>query len=339
MKPKYYPHITFAAAVLMLLLPASLLLLISSHDRQSVDEMIAAAESADNTPTSVKTRPEQQKSPLSNEITPRPATRVAMLSAPHHRPTIALDSQSDITPEPTVMAESPIAETQTPSGSGSKNIPPQPETLATNDPSPEVEMPSPPEQANQNDLLNQELEAALAQRSSTQDSHFESTGHLAMSGSIRQTQPRPSSPLQSMQSPTAVSGADPASLLDEDPFASEPKNPIVDIIIQQPSERRPVNKVENLIATTQQPGWPIALVRSDIPDDVWWVQQMVGIRNRSFASRVNFGNDNSIPGSVYHLTIVFLDSADEARRFRIAKQFKEIPEGLRRSREFTFVRK
>ena len=237
------------------------------------------------------------------------------------------------------MAESPIVETQTPSGSGSKNIPPQSETLASNAPSPEVEMSSPPEQANQNDLLNQELEAALAQRSSTRDSHFESTGHLAMSGSIRQTQPRPSSPLQSMQSPTAVSGADPASLLDEDPFASEPKNPIVDLIIQQPSERRPVNKVENLIATTQQPGWPIALVRSDIPDDVWWVQQMVGIRNRSFASRVNFGNDNSIPGSVYHLTIVFLDSADEARRFRIAKQFKEIPEGLRRSREFTFVRK
>ncbi len=125
----------------------------------------------------------------------------------------------------------------------------------------------------------------------------------------------------------------------EDPFASQPRNPIVDVVIQQPFERRPVNKVENLVAMTQQPGWPIALVRSDIPDDVWWVQQMVGIHHRSFTSRVNFGNDSSLPGSVYKLVIVFLDSADEARRFRIAKQFKEIHEGLRRTREYIFVRK
>ncbi|APZ93950.1 hypothetical protein Fuma_03568 [Fuerstiella marisgermanici] len=114
---------------------------------------------------------------------------------------------------------------------------------------------------------------------------------------------------------------------------------VVDIILQQPLESRPVSKIENLVAVTRTTGFPIALVRSGLPDDHWWVQQMVGARGNAFAGRVNFGNEDSIPGSVYHLVIVFLDSPDEVRRFRIAKQFRKLPEGIRRSREFTFVRR
>ena len=112
-----------------------------------------------------------------------------------------------------------------------------------------------------------------------------------------------------------------------------------DVILQQPLESRPVSRVENIVAVTKAKGWPVALVRSDLPDDHWWVQQMVGIRGNAFAARANFGNENSIRGSVYHLVFVFLDSPDEVRRFRIAKQFKELPEGIRRSREFTFTRR
>ena len=123
-----------------------------------------------------------------------------------------------------------------------------------------------------------------------------------------------------------------------DGTASETVPVLEDVILQQPLESRRVNRVEPVVAVTQAKGWPIALIRSDLPDDLWWVQQMVGIRGNAFAAKVNFGNDDSIPGSVYHMVIVFLDSADEVRRFRIAKQFKELPEGTRRSREFTFVR-
>ena len=97
--------------------------------------------------------------------------------------------------------------------------------------------------------------------------------------------------------------------------------------------------MENLVAVTRTKGWPIALIKSDLPDDHWWVQQMVGVRGNSFAARVNFGNEQSISGSVYHLVFVFLDSPDEVRRFRIAKQFKELPKGIRHSREYTFVRR
>lgn len=112
-----------------------------------------------------------------------------------------------------------------------------------------------------------------------------------------------------------------------------------DVILQTPAENVPVDRVENVVAATKAKGWPIALVRSDLPDDVWWVQQVIGIQGTSFAARANFGNEYSVSGSAYRMVIVFLDSPDEVRRFRIAKQFKEIPAGVRRSREFFFIRK
>lgn len=124
----------------------------------------------------------------------------------------------------------------------------------------------------------------------------------------------------------------------DDGFGTNSEVPLEDVILQQPLESRRVDRVENVVAVTRAKGWPIALVRSDLPDDFWWVQQMVGIRGNAFAARANFGNEDSIPGSVYHMVIVFLDSPDEVRRFRIAKRFKELPEGSRHSREFTFVR-
>ena len=111
-----------------------------------------------------------------------------------------------------------------------------------------------------------------------------------------------------------------------------------DVAVQTPLESAPVGRVENVVAISNARGWPVALIRSDLPDDVWWVQQMVGIQAHSFAARVNFGNEYSLSGSEYSLVIVFLDSPDEVRRFRIAKQFKEIPEGVRRSREFHYIR-
>ena len=283
----------------------------------------------------------------------RPATRIAMLEPQAGDPAIALQSQRpSFQHVPSPSTESTIQNTQTfPSSeiletkvteqSTSANMNSAAKEIVSTDITPEPAV----KQRAEDDKLKEEMEAALAIRSSTDNSYFESTGHLAMTGptgsrysrTIRSPRSARSNKLK--DNPRSDSEAAMPVLLDEDPFASEPKNPVVDILIQQPSERRPVSKVENLVATTQQPGWPIALVRSDLPDDMWWVQQMVGIRNRSFASRVNFGNDASLPGSVYHLVIVFLDSADEARRFRIAKQFKDLPEGLRRSREFTFVRK
>jgi len=130
--------------------------------------------------------------------------------------------------------------------------------------------------------------------------------------------------------PSPNDPADPAAL---------PAGPIEDVVLQTPLETNTVHRIENVIGATRAAGWPVILIRSDLPDDLWWVQQMVGAGGNSFSGRVNFGNEHSVGGSVYHMVIVFLDSPDEMRRFRIAKQFKELPEGIRRSRRFTYVRR
>lgn len=171
---------------------------------------------------------------------------------------------------------------------------------------------------------------------------YQSTGHLALvsqrgdenTGRKKQTQNGKAEGKKSEKSPEMpeVEQADTGEAEDEEKL-------IEDVLIQSPSVDTPVAQVENLVASTNAKGWPIALVRSDIPEDVWWVQQSVGIQGKSFAARVNFGNRNSLSGSAYKMVIVFLDSPEEVRRFRIAKQFDEIPKGLRRSREFDFVRK
>jgi hypothetical protein len=137
-----------------------------------------------------------------------------------------------------------------------------------------------------------------------------------------------------------LSTGNPRKAKDKDAVAADDDKQalIEDVLIQTPVENSSVGRVENLLASTRAKGWPIALVRSDLPDDVWWVQQVVGIQGNSFAARVNFGNEYSLSGSVYRMVIVFLDTPDEVRRFRIAKQFKEIPEGTRRSREFRYIR-
>jgi len=158
-------------------------------------------------------------------------------------------------------------------------------------------------------------------------------GSETMMGDRKNMKPRmpPSSP---------NTGVDPGQFL-KNGAADKSEIPDVyeDVLLQSPAAQRPVNRIENVVANTTASGWPIALVKSELPDDVWWVQQMVGIRGKSFAARVNFGNGDTLPGSRFELVFVFLDSQEEVRRFRIAKQFKELPEGVRKSRTYTFVRR
>ncbi len=209
----------------------------------------------------------------------------------------------------------------------------------------------------------------MPRRPDVDKSYYAATGHLALAA-----QPQVSDPLaQAPLLPEVVSSnatasknrkdrnrkaKDDVSENDNQPSTSNPVTVVTpnvagilnigegpetiklleEVALQTPAEGNPVGRIENVVAMTRAKGWPIALIKSDLPDDVWWVQQVVGIQGNAFAARVNFGNEYSIRGTMYHMVFVFLDSPDEVRRFRIAKQFKEIPAGVRRSRDFDFIR-
>lgn len=123
-----------------------------------------------------------------------------------------------------------------------------------------------------------------------------------------------------------------------DPQAAEKSDDIVNIVLLSPQDGGNVGQVVDLVAQTDVAGYPVVLVRADNDDEYWWVQHFVARRNQYIAARAHFGNNDSFPGSPYALTILMLDSAEEAVRFRAARQFKELPKGIPRSKVFHFVR-
>ncbi len=152
-------------------------------------------------------------------------------------------------------------------------------------------------------ILNAEMNTALTTRPVEKPTaYFESTGHLAMIPPPKATNNgnRPAAPVKqettarkdSKRRPrgaeaksaasapveatssfgSSESGSWPVDVVD-DGFGTNAATVLEDVILQQPLENRPVGRVENVVAVTRAKGWPIALVRSDLPDDFWWVQQ------------------------------------------------------------------
>lgn len=86
-------------------------------------------------------------------------------------------------------------------------------------------------------------------------------------------------------------------------------------------------------------GWPIVLVKADLPDCLWWSQEWAAPTAAAghFKAKVRIGNDKSKDGSRFRLVVVMAKSEDDARRFKPGVSFKEIPEELPRSTETVVV--
>ena len=113
---------------------------------------------------------------------------------------------------------------------------------------------------------------------------------------------------------------------------------MIDVGISRPQPGNVVARWENLIATTQEPGWPVVLVRSEAKGDSWWVQQVVTRRGNVIAARVNFGNVETISAHGFEMVVLLLENSAQSVRFRTAREFKTIPAGVRRSQIFRYVR-
>jgi hypothetical protein len=118
----------------------------------------------------------------------------------------------------------------------------------------------------------------------------------------------------------------------------DPKPQLVNIKVVSHPEGGVVPRVVDVVAQTSAAGWPVVLVRSELNDECWWAQQSVGRQGQYIAARAHFGNERSFRGSSFRMVILLLDTPEEAVRFQTARQFKEIPRGIRRSKEFKFVR-
>lgn len=325
MKRKHYPIVTVVFATLLTVVP--LLLLSLSLHSNLIDSELASEESRDDNLLS-----SAAVQPAASTVSTAAITESkfnAVNDDRSHTPVAPLIAEQLVAPVrqvpgqlPSLLPEAPIA---IPSRSNAGNGVPKPAEAVVSELS---EIPLAPALVPANFHQAKPVVAVLGvvelpTRPDAGASYYEATGHLAL-----RTQPQVPDPLTNhVESPAPPD--EPQAVADA--FIEE-------VVIQTPVESALVSRVENVVAMTGARGWPIALVRSDLPDDVWWVQQVVGIQGNAFAARVNFGNEYSLSGSTFSMVIVFLDSPDEVRRFRIAKQFKDIPEGVRHSREFHYIR-
>ncbi|MCR9197178.1 MAG: hypothetical protein NXI04_00905 [Planctomycetaceae bacterium] len=379
MKAKYYPHLTVAGAVLLTAAPLCFVLSLNGASSTGELEALIAQTEGDQTHKQTSagqgeraTRVEPlsfepsapslvSASPEKSASTPSSSPVIADITRASHEPRVAMSQDRPVRAAP-VDPPPPMSDAAAVMDMALLS---DPDEGRLDEPIPSVPVPDEEgapgvasEEPTAGSLHVTHPTSPVVKTLVDAGSHFGATAHLAMRESFRDpgrdsrqhqrmtsdamdgslSLSEPDGRMTGLASDTPMMGGN-VVLPEPEGFDRPVEAAREDVILQQPLESRPVSRVENIVAVTKAKGWPVALVRSDLPDDHWWVQQMVGIRGNAFAARANFGNENSIRGSVYHLVFVFLDSPEEVRRFRIAKQFKDLPEGIRRSREFTFTRR
>jgi hypothetical protein len=354
MKSKYYPLVTVVGASLVAGLPVFILWASLGSEEQA---RAVRANPPDASGISIPKVPVtlSPTTALSPRIAMSNMSTVRLPIEPHRS---ATETELEKRPEPNFSRESIVKSMPAPISPTDDFMPIIPEAVAELAVSELAASPMP-----EAELAQAELDSMpeIPQRPIVSDSHYEATGHLALSSqplvpdAVMISRPTDATELTAEKGDVKKSSDGRRTRKqkrDEVPDAESdlrhsaniaegnqlPEGLIEDVAIQTPLETQPVGRVENVVAVTRAKGWPVALIKSDLPDDVWWVQQMVGIQGTSFNARVNFGNEYTLSGTQYQMVIMFLDSADEVRRFRIAKQFKDVPAGVRRSREFRYIR-
>ena len=92
-----------------------------------------------------------------------------------------------------------------------------------------------------------------------------------------------------------------------------------------------VGRVQDVVATVTEVGQPIVFVRSDTPNEPWWVQNVPRASGpKQFSVRLIFGNERTAPGSKFHVVAMLLPNNPNAAQYHVGQQLAELP-GLRTS--------
>ncbi len=336
---RYYPLLSIAVAIALLVLPIALLGRTSVNDRESsasVDQrelsalkekinevssqvvelrMALASLGKNETPSAAQpTTPKQDAIQSKLEQVQKQLEALLAQKSPQEAPkrvepneAPAVQEGKDLEPPVAKIAAGPAAKDPAPAE--------DPEATA---PQP---APADPEMKAEQKVLTPEQLAAAAK--------------VNLQNRVATTKEPP----KSGEPPVAV----PSAPLDDQQLAgllnpddAVPKK-LFDMVMHRPQEGVTVNRTEQLYAYTETPGWPVVLVRSNHDNEEWWAQQVVGRRGNLIGAHVNFGSGKTPRGSAFKLVILLLDSEEEAVRFRTARRFNELPPGIRRSREFVYI--
>lgn len=79
-------------------------------------------------------------------------------------------------------------------------------------------------------------------------------------------------------------------------------------------------------------GHPVILVKADLPDTPWWVQEPVEMLSKKlFRARGRFGNAKTPPRTKFHLVALVLPDANAAAAYKPGQQVRSLPVDMPRS--------
>lgn len=94
-----------------------------------------------------------------------------------------------------------------------------------------------------------------------------------------------------------------------------------------------VGRVQLVSGRLKSRGRPVVLVRSDLPDEPWWVQgQPTPIGKDGFSAKAIFGNSKSPRNARFRVVTILVDPGTASTEYRTGQILRELPD-LPRSRE------
>ena len=87
-----------------------------------------------------------------------------------------------------------------------------------------------------------------------------------------------------------------------------------------------VGRVQDVVATVTEVGQPIVFVKSDTPNEPWWVQNVPRPSGlKQFSVRLIFGNEKTPPGSKFHVVAMLLPNNPSATQYHVGQQLAQLP--------------
>jgi len=93
--------------------------------------------------------------------------------------------------------------------------------------------------------------------------------------------------------------------------------------------------ITNMLVQTNQSkggGWPVVLVKSEIPKSFWWVQKVEAYKPGVFKARVHLGNDKTEDRSKFRLVALIFDDKVAADKYRTGSTLTRLPSDVPRSK-------
>ena len=87
-----------------------------------------------------------------------------------------------------------------------------------------------------------------------------------------------------------------------------------------------VGRTQDVVTTVTDSGLPMIVVKSDLPNEPWWVQNVPRSTGpKQFGVRLIFGNERTPPGSKFHVVALLLPNAASAAQYHVGQQLTELP--------------